>query len=666
MNSFGIKKVKIMIKLIENGFEIYHNKLLLIKHDMDHPAFFLGDKSLNIDMKNGEFSYDDQTIFNPVTSFIIKDQIIDFTEFQIILDEDDTNSLTLRFQHLDRPIKLILPSDKSEAIYGMGEHFTSLNLKGKVVRNWVEEHITKKQIYSKILRRILRLKPKKWHFEDYKTYYVTPTFISSKHYFCHVDTLGYAMFDFKNEDEHQIKIYSGINKIVFSKRESLLEISSALCKHVGISPKLPDWIFDGMIFAIQGGTDIINKKMDLLLEHNVKINGIWSQDWCGEIYTFFGKQVFWNWKVDEKLYPNLKESIKDWESKKIKFLAYINPYLNANGDMYQLALKSDYLVKNSDGTPFLTKATSFDFGIIDLTNKKAYHWLKELIKINYLNLGIKGWMADFGEYLPVKCKLNDGLPEELHNAWPDLWAKLNREALEESKMLSSAIFFNRAGYKDNNKYSTLVWNGDQHVDFTDDFGMSSALRAMLSLSFSGIGLSHSDIGGYTTVPGVKRSKEVYIRWLEMNTFIPVMRSHEGNMPWKNVQFDHDEETLKLTSKFTNIHFLLKPYFMTVEKEYQDFGYPMIRPIMFHYNYQSDKVFMLGKDLLVYPVLGRKIKKQNIYIPKGTWMHLFTGKTYQEGDIVIPTPLGMPLVFFNTTSIHQDTFKQVIDYIKIFK
>lgn len=651
-----------MIKTIKDGFEIYVNDILLIKHNLSDPSFFIGKKALNIEMENGEFEFHDNTLFNPVKLFKINDNTIDFIDFKLEIISNGEDQCTFKFINLNDPIRLKISSDIDEKIFGMGEHFTTLNLKGHVVRNWVEEHITRKQIYHKIIRRMFKLKPKKWPFKDYKTYFVSPIFVSSQNYFCHIDTYGYATFDFSSEREHLISLYSSVNKIDFVKKKTLLELSGALSHHIGKMPKLPDWIYDGMIFSIQGGTQTINEKINTLKDYDVKINGVWSQDWCGELYTFFGKQVFWNWEVDESLYPNLKENINNWKDRGIKFLAYINPYLNANGKLYQEALKHDYLVKNLDESPFLTKATSFLFGIVDLTHKDAYTWFKNIIKTNYINLNIMGWMADFGEYLPVKCKLHSGISEELHNHWPDLWAKLNREVLEESKLLSSAIFFNRAGYKDNSRFTTLIWNGDQHVDFTDDFGLASALRAMLSLAFSGIGFSHSDIGGYTTVPFIKRHKELYIRWLEMNTFTPIMRSHEGNKPWKNVQFDHDDQILKLTSLLTNIHYLLKPYFLFVENEYHTFGYPMIRPVMFHYEYFTDQTFMLGKDLIVYPVLSKGKRKISIYVPDGKWVHLFSGKEMKQGKNTIDVPFGQPAVLYRKDSEHIGIFLKIFDYI----
>ena len=40
-----------------------------------------------------------------------------------------------------------------------------------------------------------------------------------------------------------------------------------------------------------------------------------------------------------------------------------------------------------------------------------------------LDIGISGWMADFGEYLPTDVRLADGSdPMVMHNRWPVLWA----------------------------------------------------------------------------------------------------------------------------------------------------------------------------------------------------------------------------------------------------
>ena len=55
-------------------------------------------------------------------------------------------------------------------------------------------------------------------------------------------------------------------------------------------------------------------------------------------------------------------------------------------------------------------------------------------------------MADFGEYIPIDAVFGNGeTGRSMHNKFPVLWAKLNREAIEEAGKLGEIMFFMRAG-----------------------------------------------------------------------------------------------------------------------------------------------------------------------------------------------------------------------------
>ena len=65
----------------------------------------------------------------------------------------------------------------------------------------------------------------------------------------------------------------------------------------------------------------------------------------------------------------------------------------------------------------------FEAGVVDFTQPAAAAWFAErVIGHEMLDLGVAGWMADFGEYLPIDVRLADGTDGMLaHNAWPTLW-----------------------------------------------------------------------------------------------------------------------------------------------------------------------------------------------------------------------------------------------------
>ena len=122
--------------------------------------------------------------------------------------------------------------------------------------------------------------------------------------------------------------------------------------------------------------------------------------------------------------------MKEWKEKGVRFLGYINPFMAIEKELYAYASKQGYCVKDREGKDYLVTITTFPAAMIDFTNPAAYEWYKNLIKENMIGIGMGGWMADFGEYLPVDAVLYSGEdPQLIHNRWPAIWAKLNREAI---------------------------------------------------------------------------------------------------------------------------------------------------------------------------------------------------------------------------------------------
>ena len=115
--------------------------------------------------------------------------------------------------------------------------------------------------------------------------------------------------------------------------------------------------------------------------------------------------------------------------------------------------------------------------MLDLTNPEAVRYIKDtLIKKNMLDLGVSGWMADFGEYLPVDCVLFSGEdPYYVHNEWPAMWARLNMEAVREAGKENEVFFFTRAGYTGTPASSPMMWTGDHHVDWSEDDGIGAVI-----------------------------------------------------------------------------------------------------------------------------------------------------------------------------------------------
>lgn len=548
-------------------------------------------------------------------------------------------------------------TDPREHYYGCGETFSEFDLKGQRVRIWVAEHQNIAKNDEKLDRWEQEGHPpkEKLAFSRCESYYVQPTFAaaaSPECWYLQIDTTGYTVFDFSEPGWIGIEM-SEPAPIFIETAESFPELSGKLAKRLGTVPVLPEWTLGGIILGIQQGPAVIEEKLEKCRQHGVKVAGIWSQDWCGCRRTGFGYQVMWNWRADNELYPDLEEHIRRWQQEGIRFLGYINPFMAIEKELYREASQKGYCVKDAEGKDYLVTITTFPAAMIDLTNPDAYEWYKDVIKKNMIGIGMGGWMADFGEYLPTDAVLYDGSdPMLIHNEWPAIWARLNREAIEECGKLGDVFFFTRAGFTDTIRYSTMMWNGDQHVDWSVDDGIASVIPATLSLAMSGYGIAHSDIGGYTTIRQMTRGKELFMRWAEMSVFSPMMRSHEGNQPTRSIQFDADAEMLDHLAECVQRHLELKPYLQECLREEAEHGVPVMRPLFYHYDepdaYTEGYEYLLGRDILVAPVITEGARVREVYLPEDTWIHLPTGRVYHGGHYTVEAPLGEPPVFFRKT------------------
>jgi alpha-glucosidase len=221
----------------------------------------------------------------------------------------------------------------------------------------------------------------------------------------------------------------------------------------------------------------------------------------------------------------------------------------------------------------------------------------------------------------------------------------------------------RAGGTGTQKYCPLLWAGDQSVDFSVDDGLASVIVGALSAGMSGFGLSHSDTGGYTSLFDNCRTKELFLRWAEMNVFSPFMRTHEGNRPDTNFQFYNDDDTLERTARLVKIFTFLAPYTKELVTENARRGIPVQRPLFLHYenderSYTEQTEYLFGSDLLVAPVYIQGALRRECYLPSAGWIHLWTGKVYDSGLHQIDAPLGKPPVFYRAESKWSSLFAEI--------
>jgi alpha-glucosidase (family GH31 glycosyl hydrolase) len=560
-------------------------------------------------------------------------------------------------------------SSPEERFFGFGTQFTYFDMKGRIVPILIREQgIGRGE------------QPVTWATDwkagaggdPYTTYASVPHYITSEARSLFLENYEYSTFDLREKDRVQVCVFASRMRGQIPAEDTPEGLIEQYTRYSGRMRRLPEWIMDGAVVGLQGGTDKVREILERLEALDAPVAAVWLQDWVGQRETSFGTQLWWNWELDRDHYPDWDSLGESLRRKNIRLMTYINPFVcddvglkkNHQRNLFQEAAEGGYLVENRDGGPYRVRISSFSAGLVDLTNPGARTWIKDIIKGELIGNGASGWMADFGEGLPYDAVLFSGAdPKTYHDRYAEEWARINREAIREADREDDIVFFNRSGYIRSPRYSTLFWVGDQLVDWNEHDGIKSAVTGLLTSGLSGYSLEHSDIGGYTAIDNpllrYHRSRELLLRWIELGAFTAVFRTHEGNIPEVNHQIYSDEETLEHFVRFARIYVAWKPYRMELVKEASEIGLPVVRHPYIQYTDDPEVLnlryqFMVGTEFMVAPVLDPGADTVEVYLPAGSWVHLWTGDRYGSPDRglyeTVSAPIGEPAVFYRQGSV----------------
>jgi alpha-glucosidase len=659
-----------------DGFDLVAGDKVLLRHRNSQPCFFVGAGAASVRMNKGHFKISDYVSKRiPLAYAAISETgkrwqitlapMLDAPAALRVQIDAGAASLQMRFTALDASINRLwirMVAAKGERVWGGGEQLSYLDLRGRRFPMWTSEPGNGRDKSTMLTFKSDQASNSGGDY--FNTNYPQPTYISSRRYALHVDTLAYSVFDFAHEEFHEIEVWEVPAAIEMWEAATFADLVGILSSRFGRQPQLPEWVLRGAIVGLKDGEKSY-ERLENIIAAGARVSGLWCEDWVGIRQTAFGKRLFWDWQWNAQRYPGLDEKIRSLRDRGMRFLGYVNPYLCVDGSQYPVAAAAGYLAQRRDrDEPYLVDFGEFLCGIVDFTNPEAVEWFEEqVIGRNMLDFGLSGWMADFGEYLPADVKLASGLDGMLaHNAWPALWAKVNADAVKRRGKTGDTLFFMRAGFSGVQAHCQLLWAGDQAVDFSRHDGLQTVICAALSSGLLGNAYHHSDIGGYTSLFGNVRTAELLQRWAEMAAFTSVMRTHEGNRPADNLQIDQDPQVLAHFARMTRIYRHLAPYISALCQEAVTRGLPLQRPLFLHFEhdpgaYDSQISYLFGPDLLVAPVVEAGATRWRTYLPAGeNWIHAWSGNEHAGGrDVEVEAPLGEPPVFYRKESEYRALF-----------
>jgi alpha-D-xyloside xylohydrolase len=297
---------------------------------------------------------------------------------------------------------------------------------------------------------------------------------------------------------------------------------------------------------------------------------------------------------------------------------------------------------------------------IDFTNPDAFDWWQDQIR-TYTDMGIEGFKLDYAE--DVTCgiaggrtawQFADGSSERtMHSQYVRLYHQVYAETLPDS----GGFLLGRAGTYGDQTNVSVIWPGDldatmtehgEMVDGPDSYtsvgGLPAAVAAGLSLGPSGFPLFASDTGGYRHSPP---DKETFTRWFEHTALTPVMQvgNSASQVPWQfTPENGFDEEMLAWYRDYARLHTRLFPYVWTYIRKLADDGRPIVRPLGLAYpelGVHPSDTYLLGRNLLVAPVVERGATDRTLTLPPGKWVDWWTGEVFNNSntaEITVAAPL----------------------------
>lgn len=322
-----------------------------------------------------------------------------------------------------------------------------------------------------------------------------------------------------------------------------------------------------------------------------------------------------------------KQFVADLADLGIRLSVWELPYLDPASPIFDHAEREGYLVLRTDGSLAGIVKTPTPDGrmraLIDFTNPDARRWWQEMHR-EFLDDGVAVFKTDFGEALPDDVALFDGTPaNQAHNLYPLHYNGTVSDAIREMTDRAPLVW-GRSGWAGSQRYPGQ-WGGDAESTVA---GMQATVRGGLSYAMSAPGFWSHDIGGFF---GPELTSALYVRWTQLGALSPLMRAH-GLRPREPWAFGDD--ALRICRDWVRLRYSLLPYLWQVARESAANGWPVMRPLGFHYPEDRvarsiDDSFLLGRDLLVVPVFDDADGpvSRTFYVPEGRWYDLQDDTAY---------------------------------------
>jgi alpha-D-xyloside xylohydrolase len=424
-------------------------------------------------------------------------------------------------------------------------------------------------------------------------------------------------------------------------------VARAATSSGGANPVLPPkWAFGVLFASYRNQTDVLDAMQRL------------RKDYCGDLLWIDSS---WLWgaydradryicfQFDTNQFSDPKAMISTLRENHFHFGVWEWPYIDQSiTNLFEQGERNHFFITDQrGGTGKIVNGGGWHgvtfTGQIDFTNPKAADWWKQLNQ-PLLDMGVDFFKIDTYSTVAKGGATFDGSGSENLRR---LYHKTYFEMTEKASGGRGFILTHRTPTPDNDQFPGM-WTGDTTTSwagFEEDMKRGAAMNTPQTAAFW-----TSDTGGYNR--DVPNHDELYIRWLQYGTFLPVTeffsaKNTKGRFPWL---FNADAQ--RNFKFYTQLRYRLLPFrYSNAQRAYHE--KPVKYPVRFVAGTTDEIIVGNGdSELLVAPVHAAGATNRPVQLPAGaSWVNYWTGDVFDGGTSpMMEAPLDQVPIFVKAGSI----------------
>lgn len=515
------------------------------------------------------------------------------------------------------------------SFYGAGERGHSFNLVGDTLVMYNKQNYSYKKGEKRISQMNISM----------------PLFLSSNGYAVVFDDHAAATMVMSNPIVYTTESSAPVSYYFVNSTGSLADLTSKLTALTGRQPLPPMWAL-GYITSKYGYRTQAETVgvVDTLKRQGYPVDGI-----VLDLYWYGKEQDMGRLAWDPVQFPDHRKMLSDLKRRGVNTVTISQPYVLSNGrgvDNFNELRSKGLLLADTTGSMQPISIWVGEGGMFDVSNPATRTWLRNRYKALTLD-GTEGWWGDLGEpeVHPESALHFNGLTgRQYHNRYGNDWSSIIYDLFREEFPTRRLMTMMRGGTTGLQRYSVFPWSTDVSRSWG---GLQPQVTVMLNSGLSGLGYMSHDVGGFALDEERPYDPELYVRWLQLGLFSPVLRTHSQDKAEPYNYPMHSDIILSLIKQ----RYAWLPYNYTLAYENASKGYPLVRPLNFHTpgsaKYDDiDDEYLWGRDLLVAPVMTAGATERSVVFPEGMWVDYNNPtRVYASGDTAtVAAPLSVLPLF----------------------